>query len=723
MSSKLVQRRLEAILRALPRTELVALTGRMGIVLDPKKRIDEPAQAARALVRQPDLREPSRLQPASVELLHRIAEAGGSLITGSLPGGLEQLVSRGLVYAGILEPGGGSGTCYELMLPTAFLIQLKSWESEDPRSIRALLAESPFETVSAIASYYLGRPSTPPIYLSLEPAWEVLGDPESLRREIGKCSHQERRLLDSLEQVGGEVDMQELMDLEREPMRVRPAYGVATGRRGVAFALEKRGLLFPVPPSRYVIPTEVAAIIGFDRRKEREKRRREIRRYVIAEDHLPRRAKFSSPPGPLALALALALREQPTEVRSGIGTPRTLVSRKAHRLGRSVGTTALIIALSRAVGLWEAGAVSAASPPGSLTIGELSSLLFDTWRRGGAWDEARPEAEVLRLAPEHRDPSPAGVLRDMLLHALLDLGEGQWAPCSAIIAYLQNDPRTGGVKRLFSRWADRVGLTEVWTLDRIARRMLLESLPSLGVVDLGGEADASLGSGEIASLAVRLTSRGRAYIAASNRLEPRSATPPTLQASELSEPRALKVGDSARVADVLKLVGFVEMGAIDSTIELRLSPAAIARGLAAGIDASTMGSRISAIAPLSSELQQALREADTIVGRATLTPTAGFLWVEDAEVRELLRTRPPAAELFVDPSPPAGLLIAPGVDPQRLTRRCRVLGVTIEVEQHTIRARAESPVPTRSGSRRTMSWRPAHTPPAPDPDDDEPPSS
>ncbi len=78
------------------------------------------------------------------------------------------------------------------------------------------------------------------------------------------------------------------------------------------------------------------------------------------------------------------------------------------------------------LGLWEPSAASAAAPPGSLRVAELSRILFDTWRRGGAWDEARGEPEMLRVPQEHRDPSPVGVLRDIVLDALCDLGEGQW---------------------------------------------------------------------------------------------------------------------------------------------------------------------------------------------------------------------------------------------------------------------------------------------------------
>lgn len=157
--------RLTDILRALPQSELDGLVSRLGIRIDPAKRIDEASQIARALVSLPELRDPSRLPPASVELMHRVAEAHGSLIVPSLPGALEPLHARGLMFARQAPAG------IELILPAAYLVQLRTWEGEDPRSIRALVSQAPFETMSAIAAHYLGRPATPPIALSLETAW------------------------------------------------------------------------------------------------------------------------------------------------------------------------------------------------------------------------------------------------------------------------------------------------------------------------------------------------------------------------------------------------------------------------------------------------------------------------------------------------------------------------------------------------------------------------
>ena len=188
-----IARSLVTILRALPAGELNALIARLGIRVDSAKRIDTPSQVARALVQLPDLRDPSRLPTASTELLHRVAEAGGCLTVASIPPALEPLLARGLMFA-----RGNKGSV-ELLLPAAYLLQLRSWEGENPRGIRALLAQAPFETTSAIAAHYLGRPATPPIALSLESAWETLGDPTKLAEELEKLAPTERRVLEGIE--------------------------------------------------------------------------------------------------------------------------------------------------------------------------------------------------------------------------------------------------------------------------------------------------------------------------------------------------------------------------------------------------------------------------------------------------------------------------------------------------------------------------------------------
>jgi hypothetical protein len=672
--------RLVDILKALPNTELESLVARLGVRIDPAKRLDPPAQLARALVALPELREPSRLPQASVELLHRIAEARGVLLVSNLPPALQPLAERGIVFA-----RSESKKSIELVLPAAYLVQLRSWEGEDPRSIRALLAQAPFETVSAIASHYLGRPATPPIALSLEAGWEILGDPGKLDEEIEKLSSTERRVLEGVEELGGEVDTEELLELEREPLRLRTTSGATLSRRGVGFSLERRGMLIPVHPNRHVVPTEVGRIIGRARNAEREARREQVRSFVNEGDHAPRRARFSQDPAPLALALSLAAREPGNEVRAGIGTPKSLVSKLATRFGRDPSHVALQVALSRAVGLWDASAISASAPPGNLQLHELTKLLFNAWRRGGAWDEARNDPETLRLPPEQRDSSASSVIRELVLEALRDLGESRWIPWKSLEGYLATDHRIPGVDRLLRRWAERVS-AEVPEAMTVARRIVLDSLPALGILDLGED-----DSGE-PQVALRVTPRGRALVV--------DKTPAQDgEASKFLDTHVLRLGPSAKVSAVLNIHGFVDVGRVTDALDLVVAPQTLARALSAGYEADSLRVRIEAIAPLPEGLSRTLAQASVVVGRGSFVPSMGFLWVDDPNVRELLRTRRSTSELFVDPSPQGGLLVSSQVDLERLARRCRTVGVEVVVEGQVIRARSMPP-PNTSGERR-----------------------
>src|SRR5947209_17851856 len=148
-------RKLVDILRALPSGELDSLISRLGISIVAAKRIDTPSQVARALVALPEVRDTSRLPNASAELLHRIAEARGSLLVQSIPMGLEPLAARGIVFARVraadaVPPSSPSGristgaTTIERVLPYAYRVQLRSWGGEDPRGISARIGPAPF---------------------------------------------------------------------------------------------------------------------------------------------------------------------------------------------------------------------------------------------------------------------------------------------------------------------------------------------------------------------------------------------------------------------------------------------------------------------------------------------------------------------------------------------------------------------------------------------------
>lgn len=673
--------RLADVLRQLPDREIASLIGRLEIGIDEAKRIDVPSQVARALVALPEVRDPSAYLPQpACELLFRIAEAKGLLVLDTLPPAVAPLVARGIVYARGTAQGG-----VELVLPIAHMLQLRSWQGDDPRGVRALISQASSDVASSIASHYLGRPATPPLWLSLEPAWEALNDPKVLAAEVEALAPMERKLLRAVEKVGGEVDTEELLDLEREPMRLRGATGATPSRRGVGFALERRGFLVPVYPNRHVVPSEVAAVVGAQRRAERDAQRREIRSFVLGEDHAPRRARFAEDPVPLALAMALSLRDPALEVRAGVGTPRSLISKLATRFGKSPETVALIAALSRAMGLWDSSVVSVSSPPGSSRVADLGRALFDTWLRGGAWDEARSDGEVLRVSTEAREASAVGVLRRTVLDALGELGDGSWAPWEAVAAYVRADSRTPGLARLLERWAQRSGVDAVSPAE-IAERIATDTLHALGVVDLGDpDPESNIG------LTLRITPRGRAFLTEE---EGNGAGRDT---SRFLDSQAIRVGPGDRVGNIIGLAPFVEITSVAGHLDVTMTQQTLALALSAGFESETIRSRLEAVATIPDPIERMLTQASAVIGRAEFVQTQGFLWVEDNEIRELLRTRRQTADLFVDPSPPSGLLINPGVDIDRLARRCRALGVEVVIDGEVYKTRSITP-PARSTS-------------------------
>lgn len=678
--------RLVDVLRQLPERELESLIERLKIKVDEAKRIDVPSQVARSLIQLPELRDPNVLPGPTRELLHRIAEARGVLVTPSLPGAVEPLIARGVVFA----RNGARGI--ELLLPIAHMLVMRSWEGEDPRGVRALLHQLSQDVAATIAGHYLGRPATPPVALCLEPAWEVLTSSERLKREIEELAPLERKLLMAIERVGGEVDTEELLDLEREPMRLRGASGATPSRRGVGFALERRGFLIPVHPNRHVIPSEIAAIVGAQRQADREAHRHEIRSFVLGEDHAPHRARFAEDPAPLGLAMALAVRDPTIDVRPSVGTPRSLIQKFAARFGRDAEVIGFIAALSRAIGLWDPSAVGLAAPPGAFDVHDLGRALFEAWRRGGAWDEARLDGEVLRAPPEARETSAVGVLRELVLDALQELGDGRWVPWEAIAGYVRSDARTPGVGRLIERWAQRGGFEAIQPAE-IARRIAFESLHALGVVDIG---DAESESADPIGPTLRITPRGRSYLSDGDDGK-RNA-----ESSRFLDNQAVRVGRSAKIGSVIALAPFVEIGGVSGALDLHITPQGIAHALSAGFEADVIRARIEQLAPLPDPIARLLTQASAVVGRGEFVSTMGFLWVEDPEVRELLRTRRQTADLFIDPSPPAGLLIVPGADLDRVARRCRTLGVEIVVEGEVYRTRSVPPG-RGSGARRLES--------------------
>ncbi len=286
----------------------------------------------------------------------------------------------------------------------------------------------------------------------------MLTTPDKLSTELRNLPPQDRKLLHSVEEVGGEVDTEELLEMEREPVRLqRRGWGDAVQTWCGLLARAPR-ILVPVHPNRHSIPTEVAMLVGAERLAEREELRRRIRDQVAREDYIPQRARFAYDLTPLAVGLAMAVQAGEGEIRPGVGTPKSLISKMSTRFGRSPDSIALTSALSRIAGLWGEASLSPDAPPGALRLGEVGHLLYKTWRRGAAWDESRPNGELLRVQGEAREAGAVGVVRSIVVEALQELSDGQWAPWGAFAQYLAADGRTPGLTPSLQKQAQKLGI-------------------------------------------------------------------------------------------------------------------------------------------------------------------------------------------------------------------------------------------------------------------------
>ena len=200
--------RLQDALSLLSPEDREALRGRRRIVLDPRKRIDEVEQTARALVSETDLRH-SRF-PAEVRaLLARLAAANGLLANASGDPGAAMLCELGIAYQARSEGFLAARGRVSGWLPgrwfcsSAFLVQVPSTDSDDPRSLRVCLGFVESEIVPALVSTVVGRPLAVTGPLALQEVWEVaLGPRCSIAARVRELPSAEARLLDAIERIG-----------------------------------------------------------------------------------------------------------------------------------------------------------------------------------------------------------------------------------------------------------------------------------------------------------------------------------------------------------------------------------------------------------------------------------------------------------------------------------------------------------------------------------------
>jgi hypothetical protein len=293
----------------------------------------------------------------------------------------------------------------------------------------------------------------------------------------------------------------------------------------------------------------------------------------------------------------------------------------------------------------------------------------------------------------------------------------------------------------------RIGV-EPQPIAEIARRMTVESLHALGVVDLGhGDQDlvdqdladhdltdqglvdqdaAELAAGEprfggFSEVAghihsgddvdaelgttLRVTPRGLVLIkqvlgratSGDNTSGERQGSG-SRERSAMLDDNTLRIGDDAKLSQVLALASFTELQAIAPTLELRLTSASLGEALAQGLETSTLLDALTAVVEVPESTAALVRRAGAVRGAVEHVACAGFLRVEQAELRELLLSRRQTMDLFLPQSPLGGLLIAPAVDFEQVVRRCRIVGVELTSDGQICRMGSTRPPPMHSGA-------------------------
>jgi hypothetical protein len=405
---------LTELLRVLPEKEIASIVDRLGIHVDPAKRIDVPSQVARSLVSTPELRDLAHFPGPTRERVHRIAEA-----KACFPWHRCHLLSSARCARHRVR-------AWSAMASSSFC-RLRSFFScvrgrRRPRGVRA-----------ALADVERGRrddrgalPGSPGARRRLCSGSKRHGPLSPTRRASRKRSkaRSARAQAATSGRTSAEVDTEELLDLGREPMRLRGATGATPSRRGVGRARAAR-VPHPHPPEPSSFRARVSSIISRAAAKSEKRGAARSARSYSREIRAPC-ARFAQDPSVLAF-LPWRSRSQPSGAR-GVGTPRSFVSKLAARFGRESEAVALVA--------WRS---AADRPVGS--VGRCTQ--FAAGFGAGRGSRRRP---VPRMAPWRRlgrgasrwgnVPASAagtgrravvGVVREMVSSSA-ELGEGRWVP-------------------------------------------------------------------------------------------------------------------------------------------------------------------------------------------------------------------------------------------------------------------------------------------------------
>jgi hypothetical protein len=298
----------------------------------------------------------------------------------------------------------------------------------------------------------------------------ALETPASLDRAIAELDRTALLALSAIEARGGEVSLDELLDLCREPARWT---GARVPRRGAAFHLVSHALVVPGGERRFVLPDEVAERIGHERRSALAARRHQAIEETTRREDEPQRAALSTPCAPRALAAWLAAARD----LSREGGPRKALGRGA--IARASRATAmpfdqvqLLLSLADATALR------------GHTLESYEHALLTTWRTGQAWDELLESPLIVGTSPLE---TPTLILRACAIDALASLPQGRFAPRASVRVAIESDLRFDGVRTAFARTRAPHGPAWVAELGVGLDRLLDVSLPALGLVDVASD--------------------------------------------------------------------------------------------------------------------------------------------------------------------------------------------------------------------------------------------
>jgi hypothetical protein len=623
------------LIAGLPEEQLQTLAARWHVVIDVKKRLGVAEQVARGIVLVPrwlDLRQTSA---GTREALRLLAAAPKGVARESLPREVDVLLEEGFVFA---VPGLNRRVC----LPTAFRLQLPGSPSDSPRSARVLLQNVPEEARRELCFHHWKRLPPLPWPMLLETVLERLEDSAWVKNEIASLSDTERTLLWAVDALGGEVSAEEVLELEREPVRIAHGGAVQVPRRSAIFTLARRGVVI-ARQAGWIVPDEVERVVGSQRRARAgiDRQRLLMNRHMY--ELTPARAELSEPIGPLVVALLAGLSsvdQLPVENR---GTSKTALKRVAQDLFVDPERAELLVCLARAEGILHA----------SMPVAGVTARIWTAWRRGGAWDEAAREPDLFR--PGHPMTAKATMLvREALLDTLALLPPGEFSLHADVLATACSDRRALAAQRSLSL-ATRAGQDVLEHVTDVARALLDRSLSFLGMVDHG-----RVDEGPV----VRISQTARKWLEDS--AEPVREESPDHDAEWLSDLR-IACAPRCDVAAVIEAARYGSVWLDERRIGIELNASTLAR--AADHDPDLAGLR-TALTALTNHippgLESAIHEATLERPLCLFTSASGFVAIDDPKLRNALFRDPDGADVWVGEPLREGLLVRAGVPASRV---------------------------------------------------------